>query len=91
MDNNWVERLMKRIAVGKKNWRFVGSQRAGIRNANFTSLVASTHRRDLDVYAYFTDVITHLNRCTARRGIVAGCLERKPPGRNSHVSRGRTT
>ena len=66
IDNNWVERLMKRVAVGKKNWLFVGSLRAGIRNANLMSLVASAHRQDLDVYEYLKDVIEHLNRGTAK-------------------------
>ena len=36
IDNNWVERLMKRVAVGRKNWLFIGSLRAGIRNATQT-------------------------------------------------------
>jgi len=66
IDNNWVERLMKRIAVGKKNWLFVGSLRAGMRNANLMTLVASAHRHDLDVYEYLRDVIEHLNRGTAK-------------------------
>jgi transposase len=66
MDNNWVERLMKRVAVGKKNWLFVGSMRAGMRNANWMTLVASAHRHDLDVYEYLKDVIEHLNRGTAK-------------------------
>jgi transposase len=66
IDNNWVERLMKRVAVGKKNWLFVGSLRAGMRNANLMSLVASAHRHDLDVYEYLRDVIEHLNRGTAK-------------------------
>ena len=66
IDNNWVERLMKRISVGKKNWLFVGSLRAAIRNANLMTLVASAHRHDLDVYEYLCDVITHLNRGTAK-------------------------
>jgi transposase len=65
IDNNWVERLMKRVAVGKKNWLFVGSLRAGLRNANLMTLVASAHRQDLDVYEYLRDVIEHLNRGTA--------------------------
>ena len=46
IDNNWVERLMKRVAVGKKNWLFVGTLRAVIRNANLISVVASAHRHD---------------------------------------------
>ncbi|MFN9603240.1 MAG: transposase, partial [Planctomycetota bacterium] len=29
IDNNQVERLMKRIAIGRKNWLFIGSVRAG--------------------------------------------------------------
>ncbi len=66
IDNNWVERLMKRIAVGKKNWLFVGSLRAGMRNANLMTLVASAHRHDLDVYEYLRDTIQHLNRGTAK-------------------------
>jgi transposase len=65
IDNNWVERLMKRIAVGKKNWLFIGSLRAGIRNANLMTLVASAHRHDLDIFEYLRDVIEHLNRGTA--------------------------
>jgi len=54
------------VAVGKKNWLFVGSLRAGLRNANLMSLVASAHRHDLDVYEYLRDVIAHLNRGTAK-------------------------
>ena len=65
IDNNWVERLMKRVAVGRKNWLFIGSLRAGIRNANLMTLVASALRQDLDVHEYLTDVITQMNRGTA--------------------------
>ena len=66
IDNNWVERLMKRIACGRKNWLFVGSARAGMRNANIMTLVGSAHRHDLDVHMYLEDVINHLNRGTAK-------------------------
>ena len=52
IDNNQVERLMKRIAVGRKNWLFIESLRAGIRNASLMSLVASALRQDLDVAMY---------------------------------------
>ena len=66
IDNNPVERLMKRIAIGRKNWLFVGSVRAGIRNASLMALVSSAHRHDLDVQMYLEDVATHLNRGTAK-------------------------
>jgi hypothetical protein len=66
IDNNQVERLMKRIAVGRKNWLFIGSLRAGVRNASLMSLVASALRQDLDVAMYLESVITHMLRGTAK-------------------------
>jgi hypothetical protein len=65
IDNNWVERLMKRVAIGRKNWLFIGSLRAGVRNAKLMSLVSSAHRHDLDVHAYLEDVIGQMNAGTA--------------------------
>jgi transposase len=65
IDNNWVERLMKRVAIGRKNWLFIGSLRAGLRNAKLMSLVSSAHRHDLDVHAYLEDAIGHMNAGTA--------------------------
>jgi len=64
IDNNWVERLMKRIAIGRKNWLFIEIVRAGIRNAKLMSLISSAHRHALDVHAYFEDVIRHMNAGT---------------------------
>jgi IS66 Orf2 like protein/Transposase IS66 family len=66
IDNNQVERLMKRIAIGRKNWLFTGSLRAGIRNASLMSLVASALRMELDVSMYLESVITHRVRGTAK-------------------------
>lgn len=66
IDNNQVERLMKRIAIGRKNWLFIGSLRAGIRNASLMSLVASALRMDLDVSLYLESVLTHMLRGTAK-------------------------
>jgi len=66
IDNNQVERLMTRIAVGTKNWFFIGSPRAGVRNASLMPLVASALRQDLDVAMYLESVITHMLRGTAK-------------------------
>lgn len=66
IDNNQTERLMRRVAVGRKNWLFVGSLRAGMRNANMMSLVSSAYRLDLDVQQYLESVITHRLRGTCR-------------------------
>ena len=66
IDNNQVERLMNRVAVGRKNWLFVGSVRAGERNANLMTLVASAQRQHLDLSAYLESVTTHMVRGTAK-------------------------
>jgi transposase len=60
IDNNDVEQLMKQVALGRKNWLFLGSVSAGERAANFLTLVSSALRNDLDVYAYLKAVLDAL-------------------------------
>ena len=57
IDNNDCEQLMKRVAVGRKNWLFKGSLAAGERAANLLTIVGSAVRNDLDVAAYLDDVL----------------------------------
>ena len=45
IDNNDVEQLMKQVALGRKNWLFIGSLAAGDRAAGFFTLVSSAVRR----------------------------------------------
>lgn len=60
IDNNECEQLMKQVAIGRKNWLFVGSVAAGQRAADFLTLVSSAVRNDLDVWAYLKDVLDRL-------------------------------
>ena len=60
IDNNDVEQLMKQVALGRKNWLFIGSVAAGERAADFLTLVSSAVRNDLDVWAYVKDVLDQL-------------------------------
>jgi hypothetical protein len=60
IDNNEVEQLMKQVAVGRKNWLFIGSVAAGERAADLLTLVSSAVRNDLDVWAYVKDVLNQL-------------------------------
>jgi transposase len=60
IDNNEVEQLMKQVAVGRKNWLFIGSVSAGERAANFLTLVSSALRNDLDVFVYLKAVLDAL-------------------------------
>jgi transposase len=60
IDNNDVEQLMKQVAVGRKNWLFVGSVLAGCRMATLLTIVSSALRNDLDVWMYVKDVLDQL-------------------------------
>jgi transposase len=60
IDNNDVERDLRRVAVGRKNWLFVGSLAAGERAATILSIIASAHRHDLDVWEYLCDALDKL-------------------------------
>jgi transposase len=62
IDNNEAERALRRVAVGRKNWMFVGSEQGGERTATILTVVASAHRHDLDVWAYLRDVLERLAR-----------------------------
>ena len=60
IDNNAVEREMKAIATGRKNWLFFGSERGGRAAAIIYSIIASARRHDLDVWQYLGDVLRRL-------------------------------
>jgi transposase len=60
IDNNAAERLMKPVAIGRKNWLFVGSGEAGSRAAVLMTLVASCKLNELKPWAYLRDVLTKI-------------------------------
>ena len=63
--NNEGENAVRGIALGRKNWLFLGSEDAGDRTATILTIVGSAHRHDLDVWAYLRDVLERLARDTA--------------------------
>ncbi|BDT65873.1 IS66 family transposase ISBcen19 [Comamonadaceae bacterium OS-1] len=67
IDNNWVENQIRPIALGRANWLFAGSLRAGQRAAAVMSLVQSARLNGLDPYAYLKDVLQRLPTHPARR------------------------
>ena len=60
IDNNWVENQIRPIAIGRNNWLFAGSLRAGKRAAAVMSLVMSAKLNGHDPWAYLKDVLTRL-------------------------------
>ena len=60
IDNNAVENAIRPLAVGRKNWLFVGSQQAGERAAVMLSLIESAKLNGHDPWAYLKDVFERL-------------------------------
>ena len=60
IDNNWVENRIRPIAIGRNNWLFAGSARAGRRAAVVMSLTQSARLNGHDPYAYMRDVLERL-------------------------------
>lgn len=71
ISNNWVENQIRPIALGRSNWLFAGSLRAGKRAAAVMSLVHSARINGHDPYAYLRDVLERLPTYPASRIIDA--------------------
>lgn len=67
IDNNFSERQLRRLAVGRANWTFAGSDRAGHDAATLYSLVATCERHGIDPWAYLTDVLELVSTHPANR------------------------
>ena len=59
-DNNWIENQIRPIAIGRSNWLFAGSLRAGKRAAAVMSLIRSAKLNGHDPYVYLKDVLARL-------------------------------
>jgi transposase len=66
-DNNWVENRIRPIAIGRNNWLFAGSLRAGKRAAAIMSLVHSAKLNGHEPHAYLKDVMQRLPTQPASR------------------------
>lgn len=60
IDNNPVENVIRPIAIGKKNWLFTGSERAGQRAAAIQTLLGTAQLNGLNPSDWLKDTITKL-------------------------------
>ncbi len=67
IDNNHVENRIRPVALGRSNWLFAGSLRAGQRAAAVMSLIQSAKLNDIDPYIYLKDVLERLPTQPASR------------------------
>ncbi len=60
MDNNPAERSLRKVAVGRKNWLFIGSPKAGGSMAALLSLVQTCRAMDIRPWEYLADIFARL-------------------------------
>jgi len=60
IDNNGAENALRGIAVGRKNWLFVGHEEAGKKGAVLLSLIRTCETLGVDPKTYLGDVMTRI-------------------------------
>jgi transposase len=60
IDNNAVERALRAVSLGRKNFMFVGSDAGGERAAAMYSLIGSAKLNSLDPEAYLRNVLSQI-------------------------------
>jgi transposase len=67
LSNNLAENAIRPLAVGRKNWLHVGSERAGPRVAAILSVVETCRRHQIPIRQYFSSVLPGLAEFPANR------------------------
>jgi transposase len=60
IDNNPVENVIRPIAIGKKNWRIKGSERAGQRAAAIQTLLGTARLNNINPATWLKETLTKL-------------------------------
>jgi transposase len=60
IDNNASERAIKAVALGRKNWLFIGHELAGPTAARFMTLIGSARLHEIEPWAYLKDVLERI-------------------------------
>jgi len=60
IDNNASENALRRVAIGRKNWLFAGSDNGGRTAATLFSFIATCQRHNVEPMAYLRDVLARI-------------------------------
>lgn len=66
IDNNLAENAVRPIALGRKNWLFIGSEAAGQRQAVIMSLLATAKANGLEPTQWLNNTLEHLPTTKAK-------------------------
>jgi transposase len=61
INNNGAVRSLRGVAVGRRNWTFLGSDNGGKTAAVLTSLIGTCKRLGIDPFAYLRDISERLS------------------------------
>ncbi|OVE81293.1 hypothetical protein BVY04_03525 [bacterium M21] len=67
MDNNISERALRKIAVGRKNWLFIGSEDAGEKQMGLLSLIQTCRNLRVNPQEYLEDIFSRILTHTASK------------------------
>lgn len=67
IDNNLCENAIRSIALGRKNWLFIGSETGGHTAAVLMTFTATCHKLKINTWAYLRDVLQRINAHPASR------------------------
>ena len=86
-----MENIIRPIAIGKKNWLFTGSERAGQRAAAIQTLLGTAKLNGLDPAAWLRDTLEKLPTCKQRNRFALAAAYRISTLINAVSERGRAT
>lgn len=64
IDNNLSERMVRPVAIGRKNYLFMGSDNGGKAAAVLYSIMASAKANQVEPFAYVQDLLNQLSGCS---------------------------
>ncbi len=65
--NNAAERAIRPLAIGRKNWTFIGAESGGDRAATLYTIIETAKLNDVDPEAYIRTLITRIDTHPAKR------------------------
>jgi len=60
IDNNLAENAIRGIALGRKNWLFVGSEKGGHTAAVLMTIVATCRKNNINTWGYLKDILQRI-------------------------------
>lgn len=63
IDNNKIENLIRPLALGRKNFLFMGSPQGAKAGAIFYSLIATCPANNVEPYKYFCTILHQIRLC----------------------------